>query len=203
MAIVYMLTSLLSTQYTKNPRVSKNEHFFVSDQPKRQIHSKPLKLANIKRGKSYQRYDNPCPHCDKVLKGPNELKHHILAIHEKLKPHICDKCGKSFVRKGKLNEHIKLVHDGVKNHACPTCGIAFGCSQTLKNHVDALHIKVDQWFCDKCEFSANTHQKFLGHVRIKHDGHRSFKCDFVYNDEPCGMKFIATSDLRVIIFYKY
>jgi hypothetical protein len=28
--IVYMLTLLLSTQYTKTPRVSKNEHLFVA-----------------------------------------------------------------------------------------------------------------------------------------------------------------------------
>jgi hypothetical protein len=26
----FLLTSLWSTQYTKNPRVSKNEHFFVA-----------------------------------------------------------------------------------------------------------------------------------------------------------------------------
>ena len=48
-----------------------------------------------------------CDICGKVVKGQATLKLHKMAVHENLKPHVCDRCGQKYVRKAKLTVYGK------------------------------------------------------------------------------------------------
>ena len=42
------------------------------------------------------------------------LRNHIIAVHEKRKPHLCPTCGVGFADKSNLINHIAAVHEGKK-----------------------------------------------------------------------------------------
>ena len=63
-----------------------------------------------------------------------------MAVHENLKPHVCDRCGQKYVRKAKLNEHVKNTHEKEQRYKCEHCDKTFSWSTNLKNHIEAIHI---------------------------------------------------------------
>ncbi len=79
------------------------------------------------------------------------FRYHILAVHEKLFPYVCDKCGKAFAKKAKLNYHYRRVHEGYRPHQCPHCDKAFGHKDSYNAHVEAIHGGgVRKYLCDQC-----------------------------------------------------
>ena len=50
---------------------------------------RPKKVSNKIDKKKF-----PCDQCGAVMSGKTELKFHVIAIHDKVKPHICQHCGK-------------------------------------------------------------------------------------------------------------
>ena len=67
------------------------------------------------------------------------LRRHILSVHDGVKSHECDFCGKAFSEAGKLKKHINNVHYGLKNHMCGYCGNAFSDSGKLRLHIKTVH----------------------------------------------------------------
>ena len=53
-----------------------------------------------------------CTLCDAQLPTRQELKNHVLCVHEGKIPHICSYCDKSFTSKSGLQSHIKGAHEG-------------------------------------------------------------------------------------------
>ena len=57
-----------------------------------------------------------CSICNHEFAHKNDLKRHILVVHEEKKPHKkqkygCNSCDKSFSTKSNLNKHVKEVHN--------------------------------------------------------------------------------------------
>jgi hypothetical protein len=95
---------------------------------KLQAHMKGLHMKKPPK-RSIQKYQHPCPHCDKVCVTPSKLKRH-LNTHTKIRKNICKEtglykrpperlrhecsvCGKGFVTPSKLMRHMP-VHKDVK-----------------------------------------------------------------------------------------
>ena len=117
-----------------------------------------------------------------------------MAVHEKLKPHVCDRCGKAFVRKGKLTEHINAIHLKIYKYKCSDCDKAFNWPTALKSHIEAFHKGDDRnWQCEQCGYAAKTKNAFYSHKKLVHGnniektGH--FVCDFVYEGKLCEFTF--------------
>ena len=112
-----------------------------------------------------------CEICQKLFSNKNNLKTHILTIHQKilpfkcpypschkrypnksrysvhlrthlgLKPFTCDICHQSFNESGNLKAHL-LKHDPRKQFECPHCDKAYKSKGHLKEHIDIVHNNV-------------------------------------------------------------
>ena len=51
-----------------------------------------------------------CDKCGKTFLEVHDLREHIVAIHDKLKPFICDLCGFKTAKHGNLNIHRQKSH---------------------------------------------------------------------------------------------
>ena len=74
----------------------------------------------------------PIEECKSNFTLKMSLKHHILSIHEKIKPFKCVKCNFCFGRKNALNMHVAIVHEGRKPHMCDICGSTFAKKDHLR-----------------------------------------------------------------------
>ena len=86
-----------------------------------------------------QKTDNTCTICSKIFFKKSNLKLHIAAVHEGLKPFECPTCKKSFSAIADLKRHISEVHDKVKRFKCHFCDKSYGVSKHLKQHVKSIH----------------------------------------------------------------
>merc|ERR1711879_194536 len=51
-----------------------------------------------------------CPTCGRTFTRNERLKHHIMGVHQGIKPHKCPVCPCSYARKSNMIDHIKRVH---------------------------------------------------------------------------------------------
>ena len=58
--------------------------------------------------------------CDYETALKADLKRHIEAVYEGIKPLKCNICDYKFTRKGSLKKHTEFVHEGIKqvHHMC-------------------------------------------------------------------------------------
>ena len=70
-----------------------------------------------------------CKMCFAKFLQIQELKRHIITVHEEKKELKCDKCESKFAKKNCLTRHIKLVHEsfheGNRAHKCENCDAEF------------------------------------------------------------------------------
>lgn len=77
----------------------------------------------------------PCATCNSSFTRRDNLKKHVLSIHENMKDK-CKFCGNKY-RKDKLKEHISAVHEGKKPHKCELCNASFGRIWDMKTHIQS------------------------------------------------------------------
>ena len=60
-----------------------------------------------------------CDICERIFRGPNELKKHFLHFHERKLS--CDVCGKRFTNEKSLICHVNSIHKQIKYDKNVTC----------------------------------------------------------------------------------
>ena len=122
---------------------------------------------------------NKCKLCSETFKTNQNLRKHVLSVHEKLFKFDCTKCDKKFPRKDNLDYHFKSIHaNNVKNeaskcakvklHQCPNCWYQFKSKASLKKHVETAHSKTSKFHCDHCNYQGSTKQDLQLHCENRH-----------------------------------
>ena len=93
---------------------------------------------------------NECTSCGKIFIRSNNLKLHILYVHEGHRDYKCESCGKSFARAEHLKKHIHTVHEGHKDYKCESCGKSFSDKSNLKKHIHTVHEGHKDYKCESC-----------------------------------------------------
>ena len=76
-----------------------------------------------------------CHVCTYKAKQPVHLKHHIKAVHERIKEYKCQLCAYETALKSHLKQHVNQHHDKVKDFKCPICDFATSRKADLKRHM--------------------------------------------------------------------
>ena len=126
-----------------------------------------------------------CETCGKEFSCKQNLKKHILSIHEG-KKWQCETCDKYFNCKGDLVRHIAVIHDRVKNQKCTLCEKAYAIEKDLKRHLKTAHSRIKEINnenCDKCDKSFSSKSTLTEHIFRVHSDAKKFKCDI------CGKEY--------------
>lgn len=105
-----------------------------------------------------------CVVCLKEAKSRKGLLDHM-RIHKRDKLFVCSFCSRSYVQKNRLYAHVRIVHKGIKNaRECPVCGRWFLEPKTFHKHVE-LHAKPDseKYTCERCKWVFSTHSALVYH----------------------------------------
>ncbi|XP_052757218.1 zinc finger protein 808-like [Galleria mellonella] len=130
-----------------------------------------------------------CALCDTSLPNLNELKLHLIRVHNKkiftdyndrVIPfklsqdglYECQICGFNFETFGSIERHMN-VH--FRNYVCQDCGTGFVTKYRLKVHSKSMHAG-GNFPCDICKKVFTTHQKQKNHVDAVHKMVKRFKC---------------------------
>lgn len=79
-----------------------------------------------------------CSLCGRCFGRSNDMKNHILNIHQRIRPHKCPHCPKEFTLVSSLKTH-QLSHLDVRPYLCAECGKRFNHPSTLRKHTLFLH----------------------------------------------------------------
>ncbi|XP_069363852.1 zinc finger protein 25-like [Maniola hyperantus] len=133
--------------------------------------------------------DLKCTICDKSIQNINELKSHLIKIHDK-KFHTeypdrvipfklsnnnvfeCQVCGFNFETFGSIERHMNVHY---RNCVCSQCGTGFVTKYRLKVHIKSMHVG-GNFPCDICKKVYTTQQKHKNHVDTVHKMVKRFKC---------------------------
>ena len=125
--------------------------------------------------------DFECNSCHKLFKLEDNLKRHVLKIHERHKSFKCDSCDKAYFEARELKNHIHRFHEGHKDYSCNSCGKSFTTGHAMRNHIKIIHEGQKDYKCETCGklFTKANHLKT--HIHTIHEGHKDYKCEFCEN----------------------
>ncbi|XP_065346255.1 zinc finger protein 317-like isoform X19 [Cloeon dipterum] len=136
-------------------------------------------------------FDRPfkCSICGKSYRSKYALKLHIELHQEKTIP--CDICGKKYVNDLTLRAHVRLVHGPQKYVNCNLCGETFACKNIAK-HKMKVHKdpKCMDYECPHCAKKYNCFTQYKNHLLL-HVNLITFLCNF------CGKGFNSKESLEV------
>ena len=127
--------------------------------------------------------------CNYTSSYKNNLKAHIIGIHDKARPFQCDQCDYRSAYPGSLKVHIKAVHRTEKPYKCEQCNYSTVVISTLKNHINNVHNKQKPFKCMMCDYCTSESSNLRRHVVNAHSKgssiqrhwkprEKSLKCDF-------------------------
>ncbi|KAL7080123.1 hypothetical protein ACQ4LE_000400 [Meloidogyne hapla] len=108
----------------------------------------------------------PCPHCLRSFEKRDRLRIHILHVHERRRPHVCQICKKAFSQSSSLSKHMR-THSGERPYKCPHCEKAFTASSILRTHI-RQHSGEKPFKCTVCGKSFASHAAHDSHMRRSH-----------------------------------
>ncbi|XP_049774994.1 zinc finger protein 599-like [Schistocerca cancellata] len=131
-----------------------------------------------------------CEHCDKAFMTKHSYEMHIKAIHEGIKPYVCEVCGKTFAYANSIKTHM-AIHEEPKSDKgipCEICGKTFNHTSSLIYHREADHNNGRRFVCNKCG-KGFKHKQLLQRHQLVHSDNRPFAC------KTCGATFKAKANL--------
>ncbi|CAG5131113.1 unnamed protein product [Candidula unifasciata] len=137
---------------------------------------------------SYGRKIFPCPQCRYTTDRRNNLKRHMLTMHQ-TSSKMLECCGILFNTKASLREHAMIFH--YHGYTCYFCGRRFCRKALLKRHL-SVHNGQKDFVCNVCDY-ATSHKSNLERHRKVHsrqddgrdgdDGPRYHDDEHQYHDE--------------------
>ena len=104
------------------------------------------------------------PKCSYETNRRNNLKRHMLTMHERLNsPHFC--CGVTFFRKADMRQHTKEVHSEGYPCTWPGCGKGFVRKALLDRHIK-IHTGEKPFVCPICQYGTSHKSNLDRHLRI-------------------------------------
>lgn len=82
-----------------------------------------------------------CAQCGRCFARSNDMKNHVLNVHQRFRPHKCPDCPKEFTLLSSMKTH-RLAHLDVRPYLCAECGKRFNHPSTLRKHMQFLHSEV-------------------------------------------------------------
>jgi KRAB domain-containing zinc finger protein len=129
-------------------------------------------VESVHEGKRQTKRKHQCNICGKSV---NQLKGHIRAVHDKVKPFVCSTCGYKCGKQIQLDHHMELVHDDIKVRPfqCSQCAGSFKDERSLEKHFKLAHEKLSgmrgkQLGCPFCSGIFTGHRGIFNHVELEH-----------------------------------
>ena len=126
-----------------------------------------------------------CPNCERRMGKFNDLKDHVLLVHngenlqelDKLdrKPYKCKMCDASYSLPQRYQEHLKEKHSD-ETWTCDVCAKNLPNKKSLQHHILRVHTKGDsEKNCKVCGTYFERKAKLIDHMNI-HKGLRPHEC---------------------------
>ena len=184
---------------------SQNESTKPSEVVKYQLPEKTQFFTCIECGNNFSDEETLTVHMKSHVKQ-EELKAHS-AVHEDVKPFLCDVCKKSFKSMSQMTIHKDFNHtdqnestkpsemvkyqlpEKIQFFTCIECGNNFNDKETLTVHMRS-HVKQELYKCGKCFVGFAKKSELKAHS-VVHEDVKPFPCDL------CKKCFKSMSQLRI------
>ena len=104
----------------------------------------------------------PCPQCRYTTDRRNNLKRHMLTMHQ-LSAKLLECCGVLFRTKAALREHALIFH--YHGYTCFYCGRRFCRKALLKRHL-SVHNGQKEFICNVCDYATSHKSNLERHRRV-------------------------------------
>ncbi|GAB1599241.1 transcription factor hamlet isoform X3 [Argonauta hians] len=117
---------------------------------------------------NYGRKVFPCPQCRYTTDRRNNLKRHMLTMHQACSK-LLECCGILFTTKASLREHAMIFH--YHGYTCFYCGRRFCRKALLKRHL-SVHNGQKDFVCSVCDYATSHKSNLERHrkVHVRQDG---------------------------------
>ncbi|KAK3605613.1 hypothetical protein CHS0354_027278 [Potamilus streckersoni] len=119
--------------------------------------NKPFQTNN-----TYGRKIFPCLHCRYTTDRRNNLKRHMLTMHQTCSK-VLECCGILFATKASLREHAAIFH--YHGYTCFYCGRRFCRKALLKRHL-SVHNGQKDFVCSICNYATSHKSNLERHQRV-------------------------------------
>lgn len=135
----------------QNPKLYKSENDFAS-------------MSNSKHFRciDFEKRNLGCPHCTYVTDRKNNLKRHIVTMHQESSKTL-DCCGTVFKSKAALREHVSFHHRG--GYRCQICGRNFCRKALLRRHL-TVHSGQKDYRCRHCAYATSHKSNLERHQKV-------------------------------------
>ena len=138
--------------------------------------AKGLHMTNIHGKNKYQ-----CDMCEKVFTADATRYTHIQRDHLKRK-YRCDICNEDFSAKQNLKSHMINIHENIQKHECNICHKGFNQVGNLNWHKNRWHNNGQNFQCEQCKANFVTLEDLEKHKLNIHDGKWPCKlCDKIFS----------------------
>ena len=109
----------------------------------------------------------PCPQCRYTTDRRNNLKRHMLTMHQTC-PKLLECCGILFSTKASLREHAMIFH--YHGYHCFYCGRRFCRKALLKRHL-SVHSGQKDFTCAICDYATSHKSNLERHRKVHYRQH--------------------------------
>ena len=129
-----------------------------------------------------------CKHCaESFISAPSEFKRHSLEIHGNARPFECNQCDKTYTTNDNLRSHILRVHEKKINYLCRKCKRPFFGKTARRSHEKICKKSYYLFSCTEpdCDTSFKDQTKWTKHMNMVHNVGRPFRCNLCLTKDVC------------------